>query len=150
MQGVDGALTHNGMHRYAFDFDMPIGTPVLATRDGVVLAINDGFPEGSSEESSVDRSDGSFVLHGDGTVAGYGHLSVGVCGAEGESVREGQLLGLSGHSGNTKGPHLHFQVNTRHRGAGFESIPIAFVGGTVPVVGRSYGPYAERKERVGE
>jgi murein DD-endopeptidase MepM/ murein hydrolase activator NlpD len=54
----------------------------------------------------------------------YGHLSE-IRVREGEEIEEGQIIALSGHSGNASGPHLHFEI-WRH---GREIDPVAFLGG---------------------
>lgn len=141
VQGVDGAFTHKGDSRFAFDFEMPRGTPVLAARDGIVLLVVDGFPDGGEDEKFRYRSNGVHVLHGDGTIASYGHFDRGVPVREGQHVRAGDLLGASGNSGQSKGPHLHFQVSAQRFGQDAQTVPIVFVGGIVPAVGSSYGPY---------
>jgi murein DD-endopeptidase MepM/ murein hydrolase activator NlpD len=149
VQGVDGAFTHSGRARYAFDFEMPIGTPIVASRAGVVLLAVDGYGDGGFEESNRDEGNGVFVLHEDGTLATYGHLSAGIKVRAGDAVAEGDSLGLSGNSGYTKGPHLHFQVSTQVPG-GFDSIPIRFRGDVVPVEGELFGPYPGPRARAGE
>ena len=65
-----------------------------------------------------------WVDHRGGTITVYGHLSSIVVKA-GEEVRGGQVIGLSGHSGNASGPHLHFEV-WRH---GREVDPVPLLGG---------------------
>ena len=66
------------------------------------------------------------VLHADGTMAVYLHLSQGsVRVKEGQRVAQGALLGLSGNTGNSTGPHLHFVVQ-RNTGMGLVSIPFRF------------------------
>lgn len=97
-----------GVGLYAVDFAMPIGTAVHAARVGEVVAVRDRFPDGNGvdlEENFV------FVRHADGTVARYFHLTEN--GAEvgvGERVQQGDLVGRSGNTGQTVGPHLHFDV----------------------------------------
>ena len=140
-QGVGGELTHHGLHRYSFDFGTPIGTPVLAARRGIVLSVKDGFPEGGFEERYRARSNSVIVLHTDGTLGLYGHLSAGVQVKEGAYVEAGDRLGLSGNSGYSQGPHLHFEVDTQRRDGEPESVPIRFRGGVVPTEGQTYGPY---------
>ena len=97
-----------GLHRYAVDIDVPIGTPILAVADGVVTAIGESFMD-------TDHTEGheNFVLvkHGDGTAALYGHLTyLGAAVEPGEVVAQGGLIGYSGNTGNSSGPHLHFNV----------------------------------------
>jgi murein DD-endopeptidase MepM/ murein hydrolase activator NlpD len=139
-QGVGGRATHTGLHHYAFDFVMPIGTPVLAARGGLVLSVKDGFPEGRLQETYRDRANQVTVLHPDGTLGMYGHLSTGIPVAEGERVETGDTLGRSGNSGYSKGPHLHFEVGSQRAGGPPQSIPVVFGDGIVPVEGESYGP----------
>ncbi|MEX2208898.1 MAG: M23 family metallopeptidase [Myxococcota bacterium] len=149
-QGVDGSFTHNGRSRYAFDFEMPKGTPIVAARAGIVLLVIDGFGDGGVARSDREEGNGVFVLHDDGTVAGYGHLSAGIAVRAGDALAEGDPIGSSGNSGYSKGPHLHFQVNTQAPGDGFDSIPIRFRGNVVPVVGERFGPYPGPSARAGE
>lgn len=81
------------------DFVAPVGTPVLATADGKVL--RSGFSGAYGE--MVD------VLHADGFVSRYAHLSRRHVN-EGDKVERGQLLGLLGNTGRSTGPHLHYEV----------------------------------------
>lgn len=71
---------------------------------------------------------GNFVriLHSDGTMGVYLHLSEGsVVVSEGQQVSVGTPLGRSGNTGNSSGPHLHFVVQ-RNTGMGLVSIPYQF------------------------
>jgi murein DD-endopeptidase MepM/ murein hydrolase activator NlpD len=94
--------------QYAYDFLMPIGTPVAAARSGVVFLVEERFSDGTrraGEENYVN------VLHEDGTLAGYVHFTQnGALVAVGESVVQGQMIGISGDSGSSTEPHLHFHV----------------------------------------
>jgi murein DD-endopeptidase MepM/ murein hydrolase activator NlpD len=88
------------IHR-GVDFAAPVGTPVLATRAGIVA------------ESKVRNGYGNVLIldHLDGTRSVYAHLSDArkrlVIGQE---VRAGQEIGKVGMTGFTTGPHLHFEV----------------------------------------
>jgi murein DD-endopeptidase MepM/ murein hydrolase activator NlpD len=139
-QGTLGGPTHQGIHRYSFDFELPIGTPVLAARDGVVFQVQDGYGEGGA---GVGGEHGNLVViwHADGTFGLYGHLREGVCAREGEAVRAGDFLAWSGNSGYTTGPHLHFGVGIAAGENGeIETLPILFTGEVVPEEGGLYGP----------
>jgi murein DD-endopeptidase MepM/ murein hydrolase activator NlpD len=141
-QGIDGGPTHQGIHRYSFDFELPIGTPVLAARDGVVFQVQDGYGEGDAGVSG-ERGNVVVIWHADGTFGLYGHLREGVCAREGEAVRAGDFLGWSGNSGYTTGPHLHFGVGIAAGESGeIETLPILFTGDVVPEAGGRYGPGA--------
>jgi murein DD-endopeptidase MepM/ murein hydrolase activator NlpD len=92
-----------GITRWHFgqDFSCPYGTEVYATGNGKVITAgysSDGF--------------GNYVLidHGYGFQSIYGHLSK-IDVSEGMNVKRGDLVGLSGNSGTTTGPHLHYQVD---------------------------------------
>lgn len=92
-----------GLHGYnAVDIGVPVGTPVVASAGGEVilskpLAWNGGY--------------GSYVAirHSNGTQTLYAHLSQTSVQA-GETVEQGDLIGYSGNSGKSSGPHLHFEV----------------------------------------
>jgi murein DD-endopeptidase MepM/ murein hydrolase activator NlpD len=87
---------HNGM-----DFGMPIGTPIFAAEDGEVMAIGDN--------GKVQY--GKFVLikHNNNLATLYAHLSRQTV-KKGDSVKRGQIIGYSGNTGYSTGPHLHFGV----------------------------------------
>lgn len=122
-QGANGQYSHYGpKNRYALDIAMPEGTPIIAARGGVVVKT-----ENSQTGRGTDPS-GNFVrvLHDDGTMGVYLHLKKGsVCVREGQRVAVGSALALSGNTGNSSGPHLHFVVQ-RNTGMGLVSIPYRF------------------------
>jgi murein DD-endopeptidase MepM/ murein hydrolase activator NlpD len=121
-QGNGGKLTHHdGPNRYAFDFLMPIGAPVLAAREGVVARVEDGFALGDTAHANS-----VYVLHADGTFAVYTHLAPGSPVAEGRSVAVGEILGKSGDTGQDSGPHLHFAVARVEFDGSRKSLPIQF------------------------
>ncbi|MCI0992853.1 peptidoglycan DD-metalloendopeptidase family protein [Pseudomonas corrugata] len=122
-QGANGQYSHYGpKNRYAMDIAMPVGTPIIAARGGVVI---------KTENEQTGRGDdpsGNFVrvLHDDGTMGVYLHLQKGsVSVREGQRVAVGTPLALSGNTGNSSGPHLHFVVQ-RNTGLGLVSIPYQF------------------------
>lgn len=98
---------HDGL-----DFSAPIGTPVVAAADGVVLAAS-WHPEfGNMIE----------IDHGDGLLSRYAHLSL-MDVAESKIVRRGEKIGAVGNTGRSTGPHLHFEV----RMFGVPQNPAAFL-----------------------
>jgi len=92
--GNNGQETHPGI-----DIAVPIGSPVRASGGGTVLQ--------TGEEAEY----GVFVLleHPGGYQTMYGHLSR-VTVATGQAVDAGQVIGLSGNSGRSSAPHLHFEI----------------------------------------
>jgi murein DD-endopeptidase MepM/ murein hydrolase activator NlpD len=122
-QGANGKYSHfTPKGRYALDIAMPEGTPIVAARSGMVVKIE------NHQSGRGDNPSGNFVriLHDDGTMGVYLHLmrnSVAV--REGQRVKLGDKLALSGNTGNSTGPHLHFVVQ-RNVGMALESIPFNF------------------------
>ncbi|MFL1418090.1 peptidoglycan DD-metalloendopeptidase family protein [Pseudomonas fildesensis] len=122
-QGPSGSFSHtDAKSRYAMDIAMPEGTPIIAARSGVVVKT-----ENSQAGRGSDAS-GNFVRvqHDDGTQGVYLHLKQGsVSVRPGQRVRVGSALALSGNTGNSSGPHLHFVVQQSTK-AGLVSIPYEF------------------------
>ncbi|MGH8335412.1 MAG: M23 family metallopeptidase, partial [Gammaproteobacteria bacterium] len=83
----------------------------------------------NSQSGRGSDASGNFVrvLHDDGTMGVYLHLKQGsVSVREGQRVAVGSPLALSGNTGNSSGPHLHFVVQ-RNTGEGLVSIPYQFI-----------------------
>ena len=146
VQGINGRETHMLGMRYALDFAMPEGTPVVAARDGIVVHVQDGFTEGGSDPDLLERANLIVVGHSDGTLAFYGHLSPGLAVAVDDSVQEGDVLGRSGVTGFAGQPHLHFHVGVRALGDPGRTIRIRLkdsAGQEVDLeTGQSYEPAA--------
>jgi murein DD-endopeptidase MepM/ murein hydrolase activator NlpD len=120
---------HDEQNRYALDFIVPVGTPVLAARAGVVMETIANY-EGSGQNAKIYATRANFIriLHDDGSMALYAHLKEnGVLVSTGQRVGLGEPIGYSGNTGFSSGPHLHFalQINTGMR---LVSIPFQMVG----------------------
>ncbi|KAL1496891.1 hypothetical protein AB1Y20_001389 [Prymnesium parvum] len=114
VQGNHGASSHHGELRFAFDWAMPVGTPVLAAREGVVAAVCDHFRAHGRRVEDKAKANYVAVRHSDGLYSRYYHLKHGGARvALGERVEQGQLIALSGNTGFSGGPHLHFDVTDR-------------------------------------
>ncbi|MGW2113432.1 M23 family metallopeptidase [Streptomyces sp. NPDC001948] len=100
--GNDGsrwAHKHSGQ-----DFAVPIGTEVEAAHSGtVVKAGPNGGGDGPAYGNAV------VIKHADGTYSQYAHLSQ-IEVRIGEAVKTGERIALSGNTGNSSGPHLHFEI----------------------------------------
>ncbi len=115
IQGMGGSFSHQGSNQYAVDFECPEGTPVVAARDGVVVALNEAATGNGTTEEWTSYALTNFVLvaHDDGTIGQYMHLLPdGVEVRAGQRVSRGESLGKSGNTGFSTTPHLHFQVMT--------------------------------------
>ena len=142
-QGYNGTRTHEGRDQYAVDFAMRKGTPVCAARAGVVVSLKESSKLGGSDEKFTDESNYVCVLHQDGTVAEYHHLHYdGVLVEIGQQVEAGQRIALSGNTGYSTGPHLHFGVYSAVNGRRRQSHAVTFIAeeGRIaePVEGRIY------------
>jgi murein DD-endopeptidase MepM/ murein hydrolase activator NlpD len=133
-----GSHTEHG--QYAWDFCMPIGTPVTASRGGTVKFIRQDFTEHGVGPAFADKNNYVVVDHGDGSSAIYMHLMHdGVRVRIGQHVDTGQLLAYSGNTGWTGGPHTHFMVMESSAYDWYaQSLPVAFAsvpGDGVPTNG---------------
>lgn len=131
-QGHDtGSHKHNDT--YAWDFRMPEGTPIVAAKDGVVRMARGDSTEGGCDEKFAPKANYVVVSHGDGLETQYLHFSAVVV-KPGEEVKQGQLIGFSGATGWSCGPHLHFKV-AKQTGRGWNnpSVPARIVGYGDPV-----------------
>ena len=107
-QGHDtGSHLSNDTH--AWDFRMPVGTPIVAAKDGVVRMARGDSTQGACDPKMASFSNYVVIDHGDGLETQYLHFSA-VTVAVGERVKQGQLIGFSGNTGWSCGPHLHFKV----------------------------------------
>lgn len=133
-QGYGGTFSHDDPeNRYAVDFAVPVGTPVIAARGGVVMQLESGFERPSLDRSAyAGRANFIRILHSDGTMSLYAHLKVdGVLVRAGQRVSAGQQIGWSGNTGFTTGPHLHFAVQV-NRGMRLVSLPFRMQGVEIP------------------
>ena len=115
----DASITGSAYLHSGVDFSVPVGTDVHAAAAGTVVA-------------AVSTSDGAMgkhitLEHADGVRTQYLHLSA-VNVAPGDQVAAGQVIGKSGNTGRSTGPHLHFTVTTDGgTGSGNTTDPIAFL-----------------------
>ena len=152
LQPINGAL-RNGQ-RFAVDFSALLdakgrthvgnssrnssyfnyGQPVLAVGAGKVVDAVDRYPDQIPNHNvhvSTEAGDGNHVIIklGNGVFAAYAHLKPGSVRVRvGQRVRAGQVLGQLGNSGETSGPHLHFQLMTRPSVADSDGLPFVLDG----------------------
>lgn len=92
--------SHNGM-----DFGVPIGTKIMAAAGGTVLGVGDT----DTACKGVSFGRWVFIRHDNGLSSIYAHLSV-ISATEGQRVETGDVIGYSGNTGYSTGPHLHLGV----------------------------------------
>ena len=123
---------------HAVDFTMPENTPVVAARDGVVIETEATNRFGGKDRGLLAMANYVRILHADETVATYAHLAPGgVRVRPGERVSAGTVIGQSGATGYTSGPHLHFVVQKlvrRNDRFAMVSVPFRFSVGDPPHV----------------
>ncbi|MEV0741179.1 M23 family metallopeptidase [Streptomyces sp. NPDC050549] len=109
--------THSGQ-----DFAVASGTNVVAAHGGtVVKAGGNGAGDGAAYGNAI------VIKHGNGTYSQYAHLSR-IDVKVGQVVSTGQHIALSGNTGNSSGPHLHFEIRTTaNYGSAID--PVAFLRG---------------------
>ncbi len=142
-QGYNGRLSHHGVNQYAVDFAMPEGTTVCAARKGVVVDLKESSVTGGPHKKYADEANYVSIAHADGTIGEYHHLKTdGVLVEIGDRVAAGQAIALSGNTGYSTFPHLHFGVYSAVDAEHMRSHPITFLTtqGRIsePRTGRAY------------
>lgn len=139
-QASCSGFSHSGLLRYAVDFEMPIGTSVVAARNGIVVYVIEEFVDGDDDwyHSNLVRID-----HADGTYALYAHLTQnGALVEVGDAVVAGEIIARSGNTGYTLDlPHLHFQVAPCSFYENCGTLPVTFRNTAANPQGLVYGRY---------
>jgi murein DD-endopeptidase MepM/ murein hydrolase activator NlpD len=104
---VEGTLTSPFGYRWGrmhegIDISVPEGTPIRAAADGTVILMQ-------SEAESGGYGNYTCIDHGGGLSTCYAHQS-SFATSVGAGVSQGDVIGLSGNTGHSTGPHLHFEV----------------------------------------
>ena len=140
-QGYNGASTHKGNSAYSLDFGLDIGTPVHAAREGLVCGVKEDSNIGGPEEKFAEYGNYIEIYHSDGSFATYVHLKQnGALVEPGDMVKAGDLIGYSGNTGLSSGPHLHFAVSIPVL-KGTKTIPVQFLNYDLQPVSPQQGLY---------
>lgn len=126
IQSFGGKFSHSKPHsRYAIDFSTQIGDTITAARSGKVYFVKQDSEEHCPTRKCIGKANKIMIIHEDGTMAHYVHLDFdGALVQVGDQVNVGQPIAISGMSGFTTTPHLHFVVYA----SGGISIPFYFNG----------------------
>jgi murein DD-endopeptidase MepM/ murein hydrolase activator NlpD len=125
LQGYDTRWSHKG--ELALDFKVRKGTKICAARDGIVIATRENSNKGGLKKANL--ADGNFIIiqHVDQSCGWYWHLQKdGVLVKDGDTVRAGQVIGLSGNTGYSAFPHLHFEVRGYDSSGNYVQLPTRF------------------------
>ncbi|MFS4416141.1 M23 family metallopeptidase [Maribacter sp. 2307ULW6-5] len=109
VQGYNGTFSHQNEN--ALDFAMPIGTPIMAVREGVVVSVVEENDINCAVKICEKFNNYIRIYHEDGTFGEYVHIKKdGSKVKKGDKVQKGALIGYSGNVGYSSGPHLHLVV----------------------------------------
>ena len=109
VQGYFSSFTHQ--ERAALDFKMKRGTKICAVRDGDVIRVKEDGDRGGFKKKYRPYGNYVIIQHADSSRAGYWHLQKdGVLVNVGDKVKKGQVIAISGKTGFSFLPHLHFLV----------------------------------------
>jgi murein DD-endopeptidase MepM/ murein hydrolase activator NlpD len=140
-QGFNSSFSHYNTFKYAVDFDMPIGTLVTAARTGRVVYVVENY---SNNDHLIGHENAVIVMHEDSTYARYTHLTTnGAIVERNQLLMPGDSLGLSGSSGDSNHPHLHFDVTKTFTGRFDMTIPFDFMNTSPRPVGLKSGFFYE-------
>lgn len=105
--GEDRGYSHGGI-----DIGISMGATIVAADSGTVVASNNSCPHNWGKYGSCGCGGGYgnyvFIDHGNGKLTVYGHLTNAIV-STGQYVSKGQTVGYGGSTGNSTGPHLHFE-----------------------------------------
>jgi hypothetical protein len=125
IQGYFSRFSHK--ERAALDFKMKKETKILAARGGIVVRVKEDGDKGGWNKKYRPYGNLIVIQHADGSRAGYWHLQLnGALVNVGDTVHRGQVIGLSGKTGYTALPHLHFLVWTFNNRGDWQQVPTRF------------------------
>ena len=134
---------HDAQNRYAVDIMMPINTPIHAARTGTVLEVENDYFKNGMQQAYANKANSILILHEDESMAVYAHLALEKAQVyPGLQVKAGDLIGYSGNTGYSSGPHLHFAVQI-NQGMALRSVPFQFIDAHQQVFEPQQGAWLE-------
>lgn len=134
IQGYNGKFTHNGLYsQYAIDFNLKIGDTITSVDKGYVVGLIEDYSKYGTSKKWLENDKSNYITiyhpHS-GLYSQYVHLNhKGALVKLGDFVREGQPIGITGMTGFTTTPHLHFNVKIPTMEYGLISTEIEFTNG---------------------
>jgi len=126
----DERVAHVGHAKHAIDFPLPIGTKILAAKSGTVVDVKVDSKKGGFNKKYADLKYLNYltIKHSNGEFSQYAHLKHnGALVKLGDKVKEKQPIALSGNTGYTSEPHLHFHVLKLNKTKiGWETLEVRF------------------------
>lgn len=130
-QGAFGASSHNEPgNEYSWDFEVPLGTPVMASEGGMVIDVWKPVGGGGCDAKFSNAAHNLKIQHSDGTVAQYVHITTDL--KPRTTIQRGQVIAHTAENGWICYPHLHFGVyasqDRLYASPRRQTVPIFFEG----------------------
>lgn len=107
-QGYNGKFSHKD--EFALDFSLEVGDTITAARGGIVIYVEESNSKACTLPNCDSYSNYITIYHDDGSFSEYVHLKKNGSLVEvGQQISIGEKIGLSGNTGYSTGPHLHFE-----------------------------------------
>jgi murein DD-endopeptidase MepM/ murein hydrolase activator NlpD len=104
-------IAHVGDLVHSIDYDAPIGTPIYAARDGVVVFVKSDSDRGGDDPVFEEHANYIEILHDNNEVSEYEHILKNSAKVKaGGTVKAGEQIAEVGNTGWSECPHLHFMV----------------------------------------
>ena len=133
VQGYNGSYSHfKATSKFAIDFELNVGDTIFAAYEGFAVQVREGYTKGGNDIKLLDHANNIIIYNPQtGLFFQYSHLAFqGALVEVGEWVKQGQPIGISGMTGYTDIPHLHFNVLAPDpRELRLISVPVDFIEG---------------------
>lgn len=118
-------VAHVGELMNSIDYDAPIGTPIHAAQDGVVVFVKDNSSLGGDDPSFEEHANYIELLHDNDEISEYEHILTRSAKVKvGDKVKMGDIIAEVGNTGWSECPHLHFMVY--QKGKEYKTLEIKF------------------------
>ena len=132
LQGFKGTFTHTKLNnRFALDFQMAVGEKICSVAEGIVVEVVSGYKNGGYSNQWNGFDNYIWVFHPElNLISVYAHLKFkGSLVEVGDRVKANQVIGLSGNTGYSTEPHLHFAMLKLNSNKEWEAVSYQFIEG---------------------